>query len=157
MKVSRRYRRELAGLRVTISDKRMLWLWKQNGSELVSRRAEDFGPVLWVQVAWMVVELLSPVRLACNPLDCSSQGSSVHGISQVRAISFSRGSSWLRDGTCVSCIAGILYSWDTRVASSLGTGFKNPAASIVWQLLSQVVRHIFSSFQTVNTNISLFI
>ena len=37
-----------------------------------------------------------------NPMDCSLPGSSIHGISQERklewvAISFSRGSSWLRD------------------------------------------------------------
>ena len=43
----------------------------------------------------------------CNPMDCSLPGSSVHGISQSRilewvAISFSRGSSQLRDGTSVS-------------------------------------------------------
>ena len=47
----------------------------------------------------------------CHPLDCSLQGSSVHRIFQARvlewvAISFSRGSSWLRDQTRVSCIAG---------------------------------------------------
>ena len=49
-----------------------------------------------------------------NPIDCSSPGSSVHGVSQVRllewvAISSSRGSSWPRDWTCIShisCIAG---------------------------------------------------
>ena len=47
----------------------------------------------------------------CDLLDCSPPGSSVHGISQARilewvAISFSRGSSWPRDQTCISCIAG---------------------------------------------------
>ena len=48
----------------------------------------------------------------CNSMDCSLSGSSVHGISQARilewvAISYSRGSSWPRDKTCifyVSCI-----------------------------------------------------
>ena len=51
----------------------------------------------------------------CNPMDCSSPGPSVHRISQARilewaAISFSRGSSQIRDGTCVSCIGRqILY------------------------------------------------
>ena len=44
-------------------------------------------------------------------MDCSLPGSSVHGIFQARvlewvAISFSRGSSWPRDRTWVSCIAG---------------------------------------------------
>ena len=44
----------------------------------------------------------------CNPMDCRLPGSSVHGISQARvlewvAISFSRGSSWPRYSTIVSC------------------------------------------------------
>ena len=49
----------------------------------------------------------------CDPVNCSPPGSPVHGISQARilewaAISFSRGSSWSRDQTqvsCTSCIA----------------------------------------------------
>ena len=51
----------------------------------------------------------------CNPMDCSPPGSSVHGIFQARilerdAISFSRGSSWPRDWTQVSCIAGRFFT-----------------------------------------------
>ena len=51
----------------------------------------------------------------CNPVDCSPECSSVHGISWARtlewlAISFFRGSSWLRDWTCVSCIAGRFFT-----------------------------------------------
>ena len=47
----------------------------------------------------------------CDPMDCRLQGSSVHGIFQARvlqwvAISFSRRSSWPRDRTQVSRIAG---------------------------------------------------
>ena len=47
----------------------------------------------------------------CAPVDCSLPGSSVHGISQARilewvAIFFSQGSSWPRDWTYISCIAG---------------------------------------------------
>ena len=56
-------------------------------------------------------------------MDCSLPGSSVHGISQARrlewvAISFSRGSSWPRDRTHVSCIGRwwVLYHWATREA-----------------------------------------
>ena len=46
-----------------------------------------------------------------DSMDCSLPGSSVHGILQARilewvAIPFSRGSSWSRDWTGVSCIAG---------------------------------------------------
>ena len=50
-------------------------------------------------------------------MDCSLPGSSVHGILQAKilewvAISFSRGSSWPRDQTRVSCIGRrILYHW----------------------------------------------
>ena len=46
---------------------------------------------------------------SCDPMVCSPSDSSVHGISQAIllewvAISFSKGSSWLRDWTPVSCI-----------------------------------------------------
>ena len=59
-----------------------------------------------------------------NPMDCSPPGSSVHGILQARilewvAISFSRGSSWSRDRTQVSHIAGRFFTvWATREALS---------------------------------------
>ena len=54
----------------------------------------------------------------CDPVDYSPPGSSVHGILQARilewvAMSSSRGSSWLRDQTCVSCgfcIAGRFFT-----------------------------------------------
>ena len=54
-----------------------------------------------------------------NPMDCSSPGSSVHGILQARileqvAISFPRRSFWPRDQTCISCPGRpILYHWAT--------------------------------------------
>ena len=56
----------------------------------------------------------------CNPVDYSPSGSSVHRISRARtlewdAISFSRGSSWPRDQTCISSASyihrQILYHW----------------------------------------------
>ena len=56
----------------------------------------------------------------CNPTDYSPLGSSVHGILQVTilewvAIPFSRGSSWPRNWTQVSCTAGRLFTiWATR-------------------------------------------
>ena len=55
-------------------------------------------------------------------MDCSLPGSSVHWIHQARilewvAIPFSRGSSWPRDQTWVSCIAGRFFTiWATREA-----------------------------------------
>ena len=62
----------------------------------------------------------------CVPMDCSPPGSSVHGIFQARilewvAISSSRGSSQVRDQTCISCVScvgrQILYhcaSWEAH-------------------------------------------
>ena len=60
------------------------------------------------------VKLLSRVTL-CDPVDCSLPGSSVHGILQARilewvTISFSRGSSRLRDRTRVSHIGGRCFN-----------------------------------------------
>ena len=62
----------------------------------------------------------------CDPMDYCPPGSSVHGIFQARIlewvdISFSRGSSWPRDRThvsCVSCIAGrFLTHWAIKFSS----------------------------------------
>ena len=67
-----------------------------------------------------VVLLLSHVQLFCNSMDCSPLGSSVHGILQARtpecvAIPISKGSSWTKDRTYVSCIGKwILYHCATR-------------------------------------------
>ena len=67
------------------------------------------------------VKLLSRIWL-CDPVDYSPPGFSVHGILQARilewvASSFSRGSSWPRDWTQVSLIAGRHFNlWATREA-----------------------------------------
>ena len=56
----------------------------------------------------------------CKPMDCSLPGSSIHGIFQAIvlewvAIPFSRGSSWPRDWTLVSCIIDRRFNiWATR-------------------------------------------
>ena len=58
----------------------------------------------------------------CDPMDYSLPGFSVHEILQARTlervtISFSWGSSWPRDQTPVSCIAGRFFTvWATRQA-----------------------------------------
>ena len=73
-----------------------------------------------------VLEIVCPIVKSCltlgDPTDYSPPGSSVHGIFQARilewvAISFSRGSSWPRVQTCISCIGRwTLYHWATWVA-----------------------------------------
>ena len=58
----------------------------------------------------------------CNPMDCSLPGSSVHGLLKARILEwvaspFSKGSSWPRDWTQVSCIASRCFTiWATREA-----------------------------------------
>ena len=67
----------------------------------------------------------------CDPMDCCPPGSSVQGIFLARiqeqvAISFSRGSSWLRDQTHVFCIGRrILYLWATWEAHMTWTNHKS--------------------------------
>ena len=61
-----------------------------------------------ISIVFVLVPQMCPTL--CNPVDCSPPGSSVHGIFQARvlewgAISFSRGSSWPRAQTWVSCTA----------------------------------------------------
>ena len=72
--------------------------------------------------------------ILCNPTDCSPPGSSVHGLSQARilvcvAISFSRQSSWPRDRTCVSRIAGGFFT-----AKPPGKHYYEGYLSIKWGL-----------------------
>ena len=68
---------------------------------------------------WFSCEVVSN---SCDCMNCSPPGSSVHGILQARilewvAISLSRGSSWPRDRTQVSHIAGRFFTnWAMREA-----------------------------------------
>ena len=66
-----------------------------------------------------------------DPMDYSLRGSTVHGIFQTRilewvAISFSRGSSWPRDQTQISCIIGRCFTiWATREAQKGWIVYRN--------------------------------
>ena len=71
----------------------------------------------------IIVYVLSCVWLFCDPVDCSPQDSSVHGISRARilqwvTISILKGSSQPRDQTCVSCFTGGSFhhwvTWETQ-------------------------------------------
>ena len=65
-----------------------------------------------------IAKLFQSCLTLCNPMDCNPPGSSVHGIFQARilewaAISFSKGSSWGRDWTCMSyspALAGAFFT-----------------------------------------------
>ena len=69
---------------------------------------------LLLDIRALVVQLLSCVRLFCNPKDSSPPGSSVHGTSQAGilvwvAVSFSLESSWTRVQTHASCIGRWIF------------------------------------------------
>ena len=81
----------------------------------------------------IVFQLLSHVPLFSDTLDCSLPNSFVHGISQARilewvAISFFRGSFWLRNWTWVASTGRqILHGWATRAASCCSKPHSNSA------------------------------
>ena len=74
----------------------------------------------------------------CDPTNCRPPGFSVHGILQARtlewiAIPFSRGSSWPRDRTLVSCIAGRLFTvWATGKSLHFLNVFKMSSSTSFW-------------------------
>ena len=69
----------------------------------------------WKVKTWVAQSCLT----LCNPMDCSTPGTSVHGFLQARilewvAIPFFRGSSQLRDRSQVTCIPGRFFTvWAT--------------------------------------------
>ena len=91
------------------------WLLKQEFTHSI-----DLGVSVTSQVpCWGVSLVAQPHLTLCDPMDCSLPGSSVHGFLQARILEWvampsSRGSSWPRDWTQVSCIAGGVFTvWVT--------------------------------------------
>ena len=88
-----------------------LWIWTAS--------------LLSLSPAYLLNEAAQSCLTPCNPMGCSLLLSSVHGISQAGvlewvSISFSRGSSWPRDQTRVSCIVGRSFTiWATKEGSHL--------------------------------------
>ena len=93
---------------------------------------QSFLPVLKKQLSKQYHIIYSCESSSCSvmsdswqPHHCSLPGSSIHGILQARipewlAIPFSRGSSWPRDWTQVSCTAGRFFTiWATKEAQFL--------------------------------------
>ena len=72
----------------------------------------------------------------CDPMDCSTPGSSVHRITQARilewvAISFSRGSSWRGTGSTFPALAGQFFT-----TAPLGKPLISYTPTVVVQSLS---------------------
>ena len=93
------------------SDTEQLSLSHMCGGHLTLVGDWDFQRIL-SQVVCLVAQSCPTL---CDPVDHSQPGSSLRGILQARilewvAISSSRGSSWPRDQTCLSCIGRqVLY------------------------------------------------
>ena len=108
--------------------------------------------------AYVHAKLLQSCLSLCDSMACSQPGSSVQGILQARilewvAISFSRGSSQLRDRTQVFCIEGRFFTiWATREASQKGG--QRPYVTGPWRQLeelrfySNVIQDCFSFLET---------
>ena len=101
-------------------------LWKLNGNRVVFSVNSVEKTVCVYVCVYAVVLSCSVVFNSLRPPGLYPTGSSVHGISKVRilewvAIFSSRGPSWPRDQTCVSCIScigkRILYYWATSMSS----------------------------------------
>ena len=81
----------------------------------VEENLKDQVSVIKSPAAAAAAKSLQSCPTLCDPMDCSSPGSSVHRILQARilewiAIPFSRGSCQPRDGTHIFCIGRrILY------------------------------------------------
>jgi len=93
---------------------------------------------------------------SCNPMDCCPPGSSVHGILPERilewvAILFYRESSWPRDGTWVSCIAGRFFTvWATREAPVVKSKYQRNSLIYFWIPFSLIKTWYCLSFQLVD-------
>ena len=105
----------------------------------------NLASINWYDSVKVKVTHLCPALF--DPMDCSLPGSSVLGILQSRilewvAVPSSRGSSWPRDWTRVSCIAGRFFTiWATRKAQTpwgLWLIILEPYSSFVQSLISSL-------------------
>ena len=87
----------------------------------------------WVQCVH--VKLIQSCLTHCDPMDCNPPGSTVHRILQTRLLEWvampsSRGSSWPRDGTCIS------LDREDPLEECMATHSSNLEWRIPWTLLS---------------------
>ena len=87
---------------LSISPKRLIN--KQNLQSMGSQKSRIEWLSTYRRVHAKSLQLCSTL---CDPVDCSPPGSSIHGVHQARILEWaampsSRGSSWPRDGSCVS-------------------------------------------------------
>ena len=92
--------------------------WTRLSNWTTEKQGWFFSVLHEVESQWLQGSSLAPRGCGVGSIggsDCSPQGSSVPGLFQARilewvAMSSSRGSSWPRDGTWVSCLAGGFFT-----------------------------------------------
>ena len=97
---------------------KLFYMWchtVQLSSLNINEIPSGFLTLCWIPWKWKWECSRALCPALCDPVDGSPPGSSIHGILQARilewvAISFSRGSSWPRDRTQVSRIAGRCFN-----------------------------------------------
>ena len=100
-------------------------------------------------------KLLQLCLTQCDPMNSSLPGSSVHGILQARilelvAMPFSRASSWPRDQTHVSCIAGRFLTAEPRGNSRhlWGCIFSSQWFTLLWEQRESI--HVITLLSSVS-------
>ena len=123
----------------------MFWLpncW--SGALMLRACLTSLIPSLIVLSPFYAVLSHSVVCNSAFPWTVGPQGSSVHGICQARilegvAISFSRGSSRLRDGTHIFCIGRCVLHWQTD-SLPLAPPVK-PTVNSCWSIIMCLLFH----------------
>ena len=126
------------------------WIWK------IQQCPQDWKRSVFIPVLKKWSEVTQSCPTLCDSTDCSPPGSSIHGILQARileqvAISFSRGSSWPRDRSQVSCTEGWFFTnyvkW-AQLYGSLNIIYHCPCLGLEWKLTFSIAVTIaeFSKF-----------
>ena len=117
----------------------LCWFWRLR---ITSGKGQTRG-MGWADYCYSCCCLLAQSwPTLCYPVDCGLPGSSMHGISQTGilewvAISYSRGSSWPKDWTHISCTGRqIPYhctTWEAQINryNLLYTKWASPVAQLV--------------------------
>ena len=101
--------------------------------------------------------------ILCDHMDCSLLGSSVCGILQARILEWvampsSRGSSWPRDQTRVSCIAGGFFTiWAIRKVQRGAFPYRKrfPFSIKSWSYHSEIIDEVYMSLVICNKGFNI--
>ena len=104
--------------------------WMEKPGRLQSmgsqRVRHDWGTSLSLSWVWVLCLITQLCLTLCELMDDSQPGFSVHGIIRARILEWvvifsSRGCSWPRDHTCLSCVLLLLWQLDSLPLSHLGS------------------------------------